>query len=47
MTAEGDAYFRNHAVGSLIHLHLAALPEVVAAFAGLNSLAPALRRTRR
>lgn len=33
MTAQGDIYFRHHAVGSLIHLHLASLPEAVAAFA--------------
>jgi cobyrinic acid a,c-diamide synthase len=29
-----DIYYRHHAVGGLIHLHLAALPHVVAAFAG-------------
>ncbi len=34
LTAEADVYFRNNAVGSLIHLHLGALPKVVAAFAG-------------
>lgn len=34
LTAERDLYFRHHAIGSLIHLHLAALPEVVTAFAG-------------
>jgi cobyrinic acid a,c-diamide synthase len=34
LTAHGDCYFHHHAVGSLIHLHLGALPEVVAAFAG-------------
>ncbi len=34
LTIEDDMYFRHHAVGGLIHLHLAARPEVVAAFAG-------------
>lgn len=34
LTGQHDIFFRRHAVGSLIHLHLAALPEVVAAFAG-------------
>jgi cobyrinic acid a,c-diamide synthase len=34
LTAQRDMYFRHHAVGSLIHLHLTALPHVVAAFAG-------------
>ena len=34
LTPQRDAFLRHHAVGSLIHLHLAALPEVVAAFAG-------------
>jgi cobyrinic acid a,c-diamide synthase len=33
LTHQGDIYFRHHAVGSLIHLHLGALPQVVAAFA--------------
>ncbi len=33
LTATHDMFFRYHAVGSLIHLHLASLPEVVAAFA--------------
>lgn len=37
-----DLYFRHHAVGGLIHLHLAALPEVVAAFAGPHQ--PSLNR---
>ncbi len=33
--AEGcDLFYHHHAVGSLVHLHLAALPQVVAAFAG-------------
>ena len=34
LSRDDDLYFRHHAVGSLIHLHLGALPEVVAAFAG-------------
>lgn len=34
LTRQGDIYFRRHAVGSLIHLHLASLPEVVRAFVG-------------
>jgi cobyrinic acid a,c-diamide synthase len=34
LTAQRDIYFRHHAIGSLIHLHLTALPHVVAAFAG-------------
>lgn len=33
LTGQRDIYFRHHAVGSLIHLHLVALPEVVSAFA--------------
>lgn len=34
LTAQGDVYFHHHAVGGLVHLHLGALAEVVAAFAG-------------
>ena len=34
LTPRREAFVRHHAVGSLIHLHLAALPEVVSAFAG-------------
>lgn len=34
LTSESDIYFRHHAIGSLIHLHLAALPQVVEAFVG-------------
>ena len=30
----GDFFYHHHAVGSLVHLHLAALPQAVAAFAG-------------
>ena len=40
--AEGDWFFHHHAVGSLLHLHLGALPEVVAAFAGPHR--PSLKR---
>jgi cobyrinic acid a,c-diamide synthase len=42
LSAEGDWYFHHHAVGSLLHLHLGALPEVVDAFAGPHP--PSLRR---
>ncbi len=34
LSGDGDFYFRHHAVGSFVHLHLAALPDVVSAFAG-------------
>lgn len=34
LSAEGDLTYHHHAVGSLIHLHLGALPEVVSAFLG-------------
>jgi cobyrinic acid a,c-diamide synthase len=34
LSREGDFTFHHHAVGSLIHLHLGALPEVVSAFLG-------------
>ena len=37
LTAENDLYFRKGAIGSLVHLHLGALPEVVAAFAGASA----------
>jgi cobyrinic acid a,c-diamide synthase len=42
LTVDGDLYYHHHAVGSMIHLHLGALPEVVAAFAGPHR--PSLRR---
>jgi cobyrinic acid a,c-diamide synthase len=42
LTGDGDFYYHHHAVGSMIHLHLSALPEVVAAFAGPHR--PSLRR---
>jgi cobyrinic acid a,c-diamide synthase len=34
LTSDNDLFYHHHAVGSLIHLHLGALPEFVAAFAG-------------
>jgi cobyrinic acid a,c-diamide synthase len=34
LTSQDDLFFHHHAVGGLIHLHLGALAEVVAAFAG-------------
>jgi cobyrinic acid a,c-diamide synthase len=34
LTSQGDITYHHHAVGSLVHLHLGALPEVVASFAG-------------
>lgn len=42
LTPDHDLTFHHHAVGSLIHLHLGALPDVVAAFAGPHR--PSLRR---
>jgi cobyrinic acid a,c-diamide synthase len=42
LSAENDWFYHHHAVGSLLHLHLGALPEVVDAFAGPHS--PSLRR---
>jgi cobyrinic acid a,c-diamide synthase len=42
LTAHGDWFCHHHAVGSLLHLHLGALPEVVSAFADPHS--PSLRR---
>jgi cobyrinic acid a,c-diamide synthase len=42
LSAEGDWFYHHHAVGSLLHLHFGALPEVVAAFAGPHR--PSLRR---
>ena len=40
LSVEGDWFYHHHAVGSLLHLHLVALPQVVSAFAGphLHSL---------
>ena len=34
LSDSGGFYFHHHAVGSLVHLHLAALPQVVEAFVG-------------
>jgi cobyrinic acid a,c-diamide synthase len=34
LTVHDDFFYHHHAIGSLIHLHLGALPEVVRAFAG-------------
>jgi cobyrinic acid a,c-diamide synthase len=45
LSAEGDLFYHHHAVGSLLHLHLGALPEVVRAFVGPHS--PSLRRPSR
>jgi cobyrinic acid a,c-diamide synthase len=42
LTADNVLFYHHHAVGSLIHLHLGALPEVVAAFAGPHR--PSLKR---
>jgi cobyrinic acid a,c-diamide synthase len=42
LTNHGDLFSHHHAVGSLIHLHLGALPEVVTAFAGPHR--PSLKR---
>lgn len=45
LTASQDMFFRYNAVGSLIHLHLASLPEVVAAFARATPWPGAVQRT--
>lgn len=42
LSRDRDLYFRHHAVGGMIHLHLAALPKVVATFAGPHQ--PSLNR---
>jgi cobyrinic acid a,c-diamide synthase len=42
LTSHADLLYHHHAVGSLIHLHLGALPEVVSAFAGPHR--PSLKR---
>ena len=47
LTAQDDVYFHHHAVGGLIHLHLGALPDVVAAFAGPHPASLTLPSTRR
>jgi len=33
LTSQGDITYHHHAIGSLLHLHLGSLPEVVSAFA--------------
>jgi cobyrinic acid a,c-diamide synthase len=43
----GDFFYHHHAVGSLMHLHLAALPQVVAAFAGPHRPSSTLRQAGR
>ncbi len=43
----GDFYYHHHAVGSLVHLHLAALPQVVAAFVGPHRPSLTLRQSGR
>ena len=43
----GDFFYHHHAVGSLMHLHLAALPQVVAAFAGPHPPSLTLRQADR
>ena len=47
LTVEGDIYARHHAVGGLMHLHLASLPEVVAAFEGPHPASLTLPRGHR
>jgi cobyrinic acid a,c-diamide synthase len=42
LSSQGDWFFHHHAVGSLLHLHLGALPEFGAAFASPHR--PSLRR---
>ena len=46
LTSDGDLMFHHHAVGSLIHLHLGALPEVVSAFLGPHRPSLNLPQTR-
>ncbi len=43
----GDFFHHHHAVGSLVHLHLAALPKVVTAFAGPHRPSLTLRQADR
>jgi len=43
----GDFFYHHHAVGSLVHLPLAALPQVVAAFAGPHRPSLTLRQVNR
>jgi len=42
-----DIFYHHHAVGTLLHLHLAALPQVVAAFAGPHRPSLTLRQAGR
>ncbi|GAC1475499.1 MAG: hypothetical protein NVSMB9_28190 [Isosphaeraceae bacterium] len=46
MTAQDDIYFHHHAVGGLLHLHLGALSDVVASFAGPHPASLTLPSTR-
>jgi cobyrinic acid a,c-diamide synthase len=46
LTAQDDAFYHHHAVGSLIHLHLGAFPEAVTAFAGPHRPSLTLPSTR-
>jgi len=47
MSDVGDFFYHHHVVGSLMHLHLAALPQVVAAFAGPHRPSLTLRQSGR
>ncbi|WP_435017157.1 cobyrinic acid a,c-diamide synthase [Tundrisphaera sp. TA3] len=47
LSDENDFFHHHHAVGGLIHLHLAALPQVVEAFAGPHRPSLTLRRPGR
>lgn len=47
MSDVGDFFYHHHAVGSLMHLHLAALPQVVAAFPGPHRPSLTLRQASR
>ncbi len=47
LSDRGDFFYHHHAVGSLMHLHLAALPQVVAAFAGPHRPSLTLRQANR
>ena len=46
LTKQDDVYYRHHAVGGLIHLHLGALTHVVAAFAGEHPASLSLPTSR-
>lgn len=47
LTAQGDFFYHHHAVGSLVHLHLGAIPEVVTAFVGPHRASLTLPSARR